>query len=437
MYRENDLMNCLHGLAGWRQNTNPDYESLAPSITTSISGLYFQEVHPLVNLENIDQCFKNYDYYNYPAYTENGAYAIGDKARYSDNKVYEATVVIAAAPAVLNPAHWTEVKLRSQKLEAITRSGTNKIVSAVVTGKKMEGIGKSIFENIQLFGGVGDLMNKVVKEGRFVGLEIRVKDYRDISVFIRRIGTQFSLANPDFKLYLFHSSQPEPVQIIDMNLSRANAFSWTDSDVILRYLNSQQMPGGAYYLGYYEDDLLGMAINKGYDFSHVPCGTCNNDLALYNTWSSFVAVKPFSVSASYLVDKLPDYSDPENPVLPILWDLAANQWAYVNNFGLNLDLTVGCDITDTLCRERRLLTDAILKQVAVDVLLEIAYSTRNNVIAKEVRDLAIYALEDQDKNIGLKSQLEKAIKAVSFDFSDLSDICLPCENNNGLSWGAY
>lgn len=433
MYRESDLMTCLYELAGWRQNENPDYPILTANLTSSLSGLYFQDEHPLVNIENIDQAFKNYDVWAYPSYAEHGVYAIGDRVRYSDGLVYAALVDIADAPAALNAPDWSEVNLLSQKLEALTKASINKVAAAMFTQKKLDGVTKSIFESVQLFSGVGDLMNKEVKQSRFVGLEVHVKNVRDISVLIRRIGTQFSAANPAFKLWVFHSSQEEPVTFVDMVLNRANAFNWTDSNLILKSLSELQGTGGVYYIGYYEDDLIGNAINRGYNFATVPpCGHCNNDLALFTQWSQFIGVVPFNVPAQYLVDLLP--GDPGGPKL---WNVGANQYSYSTNYGLNLDLTAACDVTDFLCGEKRLFTDAILKQVAHDVLTEIAYSTRNNTIAKETRDLAMFALSDRENNQGVSTKLKRAIDAISFDFSDLSSPCLPCNNKNGVTWGSF
>jgi hypothetical protein len=436
MYRESDLMTCLFGLAGWRQNANPEYPTLPDYLTASASGLYFQDAHPLLTIENIDQSGKNYDHYAYDAYTAGEDYLAGERVRYTDTKVYAAKTDLSNVPGVLNPADWDEVILLAQKIESMTKAGINKVATAVTSGKKVDGLTKSIFENVQLFGGMGDITQKEVKQGRFVGLQIQVKSARDISVLIRRIGTQFSAANPNFKLWLFHSSQSEPVTSITLNLTRANAFNWsvnTNADLILKYLSPQLFPGGSYYLGYYEDDLEGMAINKGYNWAGVPaCGTCNNDLALFNQWSSFISVTPFAVPAEYLEDIRP--TDPDGP---FLWDTNVNQWNYSKNFGLNLDLTTACDLTDFFCREGRLFTDAIIKQVAVDALNEMAYSTRNNVLAKETRDLAIYALNDEEKKIGLVSQLNKAIEALSFDFSDLNELCLPCNNPRGLDHAVW
>lgn len=431
MYRPADLMDCLFGLIGWHQNQNPDYPTLPDELTATASGLYFQDEHPIMSIENIDQALKNYDRFNYPGYAEHGVYAINARVRYAlDGRVYAALAVIADAPAILNPADWEEVNLFAQKLEALTRASINKVATEVFTKKKLDGITKSIFENVQLFDGVGDMTNKEPKSGRFVGFQVVLEDHRDITAIIRRIGTQFSIANPDFKLYIFHSSQVEPISIIPLALSRANSFEWSAKELIMRFNDPTLDTGGAFYIGYYEVDLVGQAINRGYDFGNAPtCSTCNRNYAFYNQWSKYMDVTPFSVPATFLVGKLPSDIDGAQ-----LWDLNANQYVYLKSWGLNLDISVRCDVTDFLCRERDLFMDALLKQVALDVAQELFNSTRNNPNAKETRDLAGYAIEDEKD--GLRVKQKRSLEALNFDISDLNEACIPCNNKAGVTWGS-
>lgn len=433
MYRESDLMTCLFGLIGWRQNDNPEYPTLPPELIASSSGLYFQDTHPLVSIENLDQGLKNYDHFVYPDFEQNAAYEQDDRVRDPESHiVYEAIHDIAdsgSAPDYVND--WVEVNLLAQKLEALTKAAINKVAAAVFTKKKLDRVAKTVLESVPLFSGVGDFSNREVKAGRFVGLQISVNNIADLTAVIRRIGTQFSGANPGLSLWLWHSSSQVPIQEIVMPSLAANAFQWSNKEILLKDLGENQQVGGYYYLGYYESDLVGMAINKLYDFSSAPaCTTCNSDHAYYMAWSRYVSIMPFYVPAAYIPDE-----DPINPG-PQLWDLNVTQYNYQNNFGLNLDLSVRCDVTDLLCKERDVFTQALGLQVAVDALTEIAFSTRNNVIAKETRDLADYALKDVAGNQGLVSRLDKALDALAFDLSDLNRVCLPCDNANGVQYAA-
>lgn len=429
MFREIDLVNCLYGLVGWRQNNNPDYPVLPPSVTATDSGLCFQDdLESLVSIENIDQATKNFDRYTYPVWLIGTTYKAGQRVKGSDNKNYEsdASDNLGNDP-VASPDDWTEVNLLAEKLTQITRAAINKIFNRVFIEKKIIGVTKSIFENIQLFDGAGAMYDLEIKSGRFVGFEIILKSHRNLSSIIRRLGTQFSAANPDLDIYLYHSSQADPVNVFTLALNKVNSFQWSrltddnDKDWILRYLDEDLTPGGSFYLGYYEDDLLGQAVNRGYDFANPPgCTSCGNNYRYWAAWSEYLAIQPFEVAAI-------DINDDQT-----LWDIRKNRYQWTKNYGLNMDLSVRCDVTDFFCRERTLFTDAIMKQVTYDVLHMLAYSSRDNSIEKITKDLANFELS---KKGGATDKLDDSIKAMSFDVSDLNESCLPCNQNGGSTWG--
>lgn len=434
MYRERDLQDCLFGLVGWEQNQNPDYPILPDFLIQSDSGLYFQNAHPLVCIENLDQALKNYSAYAYPAYTEHADYSAGTRVRYAtDNKIYESIGAIVDAPVILVPGDWTEINLFAQRLESLTRAAINKVASKVFIQKKMNEVTKSIFESVQLFDGAGSIvMNKEVKAGRFVGFALALRDHADLTAVIRRLGTQFSDINPDFELYVYHSSQEEAVAVIEFTLTKANSFEWSRvqvdaKDFALRYMSDNYNVGGTFYVGYYEDDLVGQAINRGYDFGMIPQNCCNRNYEYWSNWSPYITVTPIEVSAANI--------DPAKK----LWDIDKTNVQYSKNYGLNLDLSLRCDVTDFFCRERSLFSDAISKQVAYDVIEMLAFPTRNNPISKMVQDMAFDELKgsQKDREPGITKQLENSIKALSFDFSDLNSACLPCNSGGyGPVWGA-
>ncbi len=202
----------------------------------------------------------------------------------------------------------------------------------------------------------------------------------------------------------------------------------------MKYLDDNYGVGGSFYIGYYENGLVGQAINKGYDFATIPsCRQCNNDYRYWSSWSNYCKIQPFEVQASDLAGI--DPYDPTDPQPAKLWDITRNLYFLVKNYGLNLDLTLKCDVTDFLCREKSLFADCLAKQVAVDILNLIAYSTRNNVLAKQTRDLAIFELGNKENNTpGAAKRLEMSLKALSFDLSDLNEACLPLNMERGANW---
>lgn len=436
MYREKDLIDCLFGLVGWRQNINPDYEDLISSLLQSDTGMYFQDGHKLITIENLDQAFKNFDTIKYADWSNATTYKEGARVKGSDGKNYESLEDdnLNQDPTT-TPAAWSIIMLFSEALTNLTRASISKVLSRMFIEKKIDGVTKSIFENIQLFTGAGSLQNKEIAQGRFVGFEIILNAHRDITTIIRRIGTQFTTPNPDLDIYLFHSSQEDPVKKWNLNLLKGNYFEWSalqDDDLkdwALKFLDPKLQPGGSFYLGYYEDGLPGMAINRFYDFANPPtCSSCNNDWNYWRQWSQYMVINPFEIGAEDLTGIKP--ADVDGPKL---WDIRKNRYQFGKNYGLNLDLSVKCDVTDFFCRERVLFADAILKQTTHDVLETIAYSTRNNAISKETKDLAMFELNVRKPNA--VTNLENSIKAVSFDMSDLNEACLPCNTKGGVSWG--
>src|SRR5688572_16034355 len=128
MYREKDLQDGLFGLVGFRQTDNPAYPQLANYLLQSSSGLYFEDEHPLIHIENIDQALKNYARYNFPAYSAGTEYAQFDRVKTGDGKVWESLVNNNQGNTPdTSPGSWKEISLLSQKLEALVRAAINKI----------------------------------------------------------------------------------------------------------------------------------------------------------------------------------------------------------------------------------------------------------------------------------------------------------------------
>lgn len=444
MFREKYLQSCLFGLVGFRQNDNPEYPKLSASLLQSSSGLYVQDEHPLLSIENIDQALKNYDHWPFQTYGAGVEYAKYERVRASNDLVYESLEDNNQGndPAT-SPLMWAEVNLTSQKLDSVIRSSIVRYVNEVFTRKKLHDLTKSVFESAQLFSGSGNLLDKEIKMSRFVGFKISTPDQRDLACIIRKLGTQFSSANPNFKLYVYHTSIETPYRVYELNLTTVNSFKWSElkdptrneDALILDVTSDDHAPGGAFYVGYYEDDLVGQAINRAYRWDIAPpCSTCNSDLYFYKKWSPYFDVTPIAIPSAALTGIRP--SDPDGPKL---FDVNYEQDTYTKNYGLNLDVSVNCDVTPLLCRERSILASGILKQIAVDLIKVIGYTTRNNVIAKETRDLALFALQRKDSpggGGGIIEDLAAAVKATDFDFSDMDSICLPCNNANGPSWGS-
>ena len=118
-----------------------------------------------------------------------------------------------------------------------------------------------------------------------------------------------------------------------------------------------------------------------------------------------------------------------------MWDVENNNYTYDNNYGINIELSVGCDITDFIIEQKEIFADVIMKQLAIDMLREFAYNAnaRTNRHSINASRLDILYEIDGDssslKKSGLSYQLEQAYKAIDFTTRGLDRICMPCVNN--------
>jgi len=428
MFNKATVKTGLFGQLGFRNTDNPDYKILASTLSASVTGCYFDDYHPLVTFENIYSMAPNYDGFNYSAFSLTAAYATGDFAK-SVGISYEAAMTIPTGktPAsYIGPSSTAYWKLpvndwMKQKVE----SSINKVLNEVFVDKKINETTKSFIENVQLFDGAGKMQDVITANSRFVGLRISPKMINNIAITLDYVGLQFTGAQTDLILYLFHSSQYAPVATAAFTTSAAYSFDWQSSDFSLSYVDYSNNidSGGDYFLGYFEDDISGTAIKKRHQFSTSPCQGCNGrDLQYYNLWSKYVEIQPFEVASG-------DANGTN------IWDLSKTGYPLATNFGLNLSLSAKFDITDLLMSNKGLFTDALGYQFAYDMLQEFVYNANSRLNKKgdnAQKQSVLYDLNGEDS---IRSKLDKQIQALSFDLSKISQ-ALPKDSPRRLKIGA-
>ena len=432
MYNRALIKECLFNLVGWRQTTNPDYPVLDDLLLTSDSSEYYQDGHPLITIENIDSIAKNYDSFAFPGWDIATTYNTGDRVRFTDNQVYESLVDnnLGNQPDT-SPNDWKVVNLLSLFIEEKQLASINTVFNKVFTSKKLDKNVKDPFVNKRLYDWTRSLKDKVIKKGRFVGLEIVPQRDINVTVVLQKFGTDLTDLNPDLTIYIYHSSQAEPLDTFNINHDKVNSHVWTPlTDKVLSYMTDFHDAGGSFYIGYYEDDLEGQAIEKtNIDWRIGPRKCCSGySYDLFLIWNRYLSVMPFSVASQDL--------DPDRK----LWDVDKTNDCYCTNFGINLELSVKCDLTDFICNQKLVFTEAIQKHLALDLIKEMAYNTRNNYIAAKAQQMiediklsAHFAIQNKDNNtIGLADEVYRLIKAVDLDMSHLKSVCMPCRNSRGV-----
>lgn len=428
MVRANDIQDKLLHLIGWEQNYDTSDLKISDALTVSESGLYFQQIHPLLTLQNMSCIAPDFKNITFPEYNSEKEYSKGNVVDYQGTQ-YKALQKAQGKQPDIESEYWVETNLFSEWLESKTKASIQKAIARYCNEKTAEGTNKPLCESRTLFNGTGRLVDTVKNKKNLVGFEIIPVRAKGVTTKINKICLQFTKAG-EYTLYLMHSSMDAPVKIIKLNKIRDNSAEWfTVDDLYLPYQSEYNDAGGSWYLCYFQSELPegSQAIRKDKDWSKEPCGSCSRrELITWMAWSKYLEIHPFFVNEELI--------NTEDESLH-LWDVENNQYTYDNNYGLNLEVTVSCDITDFIVEQRMMFQDVIAKQVAVDMLREFAYNSnvRTNRHSINASRLDILYEVDGDsssmKKSGLSYQLDMAFKAIKLSTSGIDRVCLPCRNN--------
>lgn len=441
MVRANDIQEKLLHLIGWEQNYDTSDLKISDALTVSESGLYFQQIHPLLTLQNMSCIAPDFKNITFPEYNSEKEYSKGNVIDYQGTQ-YKALQKAQGKQPDIESEYWVETNLFSEWLESKTKASIQKAIARYCNEKTAEGTNKPLCESRTLFDGTGRLVDTVKNKKNLVGFEIVPVRAKGVTTKINKICLQFTKAG-EYILYLMHSSMDAPVKIIKLNKIRDNSAEWfTVDDLYLPYQSEDNDAGGSWYLCYFQSELPegSQAIRKDKDWSKEPCGSCSRiELLAWMAWSKYLEIHPFFVNEELINGMQDDFNDDFNNDFskqPIhLWDVENNQYTYDNNYGLNLEITISCDITDFIIEQRMLFQDIIAKQVAVDMLREFAYNAnvRTNRHSINASRLDILYEVDGDsssmKKSGLSYQLDMAFKAIKLSTEGIDRVCLPCKNN--------
>lgn len=444
MVRAIDIQEKLLHLIGWEQNYDTSDLKISGALTVSESGLYFQQIHPLLTLQNMSCIAPDFKNMTFEEYDAEKPYSKGNVIKY-ESFLYKALQNSTGKQPDIKSEYWVETNLFSEWLESKTKASIQKAIARYCNEKTVEGTNKPLCESRTLFDGTGRLVDTVKNKKNLVGFEIIPVRAKGVTTKINKICLQFTKAG-EYTLYLMHSSMDAPVKIIKLNKIRDNSAEWfTVDDLYLPYQSEDNDAGGSWYLCYFQSELPegSQAIRKNKDWSKEPCGSCSRrELLAWMAWSKYLEIHPFFVNEELVNEELVDavnFNDDFNEDFekcPLrLWDVENNQYTYDNNYGLNLEVTVSCDITDFIVEQRMMFQDVIAKQVAVDMLREFAYNSnvRTNRHSINASRLDILYEVDGDsssmKKSGLSYQLDMAFKAIKLSTSGIDRVCLPCRNN--------
>ena len=420
----------MRHLVGWRQPFNPA-DALDDGMDESESGLYYQDAHPLLTLDNMRSIMPDGWGYRYPGWEASATYETGQKVKHDDSVWIAIQGGTGQEPAE-GSAYWKPYDMLSDFLRHLTDSGISSIVQTFLQMKQMSHETRNLLEHRTFFDGAGRIKATIQGTHKIAGFEIVPVRAMGVTAKVEKIGLQMTGATGKVAMYLFHSSQPAPVKTFTLDFTATNGgFQWFDvEDCFMPYIGTDTNTGGSWYLCYSQDALpFGMeAINMSKDWSREPCGTCNaGSVTAWRELTKYLQISPFMAT-------VPDGFT----AAPGLWDISTNIYTHTMNYGLNCVVSVSCDLTDFIISQRGIFATALQRQVAATALRTLALNPDvrvNRNQSNATRDELLYELDGapQGRPAGINYQLREAYKALSLDTSGLDRICLGC-NNGGVKY---
>lgn len=437
MIRINEICEALKNVCGWEQSYDPA-KAIDDNLTQTESGLYFQGAHPLLTLDNMEAIMPDDWGIQYPVWDALTQWKQNKVVQYGNdtngNKLFwKAKADNVGEEPTEDSLFWSKYNILSDFLERMTRNGIATAIQTFTQIKQLDKETRNLLERRTFFDGAGRIRATLQNNHKLVGFEIVPVRAMGVTAKIEKIGLQMTGGTGVVRMYLFHSSQIDPIKTFDLNFTVTNGgFQWFPlNDCYLPYISDKNNAGGAWFLCYNQDELpAGMeAINVSKDWSREPCGTCNmGSVEVWRELTKYLQVTPFMYNAPETFAEYPE-----------LWDIAYTMYTRTQNYGLNCEITIGCDLTDFIISQRQIFQTVIQRQVAAIALRTLAMNPNvrvNRNQSNASRTDILYELDGNTSGVrpgGLGYDLKKAYEALRLDTQGLDRICLSC-NNHGVRY---
>lgn len=437
MIRINKICEALKNVCGWEQSYDPA-KAIDDNLTQTESGLYFQGAHPLLTLDSMEAIMPDDWGIQYPVWDALTQWKQNKVVQYGNdtngNKLFwKAKADNVGEEPTEDSLFWSKYNILSDFLERMTRNGIATAIQTFTQIKQLDKETRNLLERRTFFDGAGRIRATLQNNHKLVGFEIVPVRAMGVTAKIEKIGLQMTGGTGVVRMYLFHSSQIDPIKTFDLNFTVTNGgFQWFPlNDCYLPYISDKNNAGGAWFLCYNQDELpAGMeAINVSKDWSREPCGTCNmGSVEVWRELTKYLQVTPFMYNAPETFAEYPE-----------LWDIAYTMYTRTQNYGLNCEITIGCDLTDFIISQRQIFQTVIQRQVAAIALRTLAMNPNvrvNRNQSNATRMDILYELDGNTSGVrpgGLGYDLKKSYEALQIDTQGLDRICLAC-NNRGVRY---
>lgn len=434
MVRISEIQSAMAHLVGWRQDANPSKRISGRELQTD-SGLYYQDAHPLLTLDDIRSSMPDLSGVTYSAYSSTTAYKKGDICTKSNTMFIcrkdctgidpESTDFNEDYSEDYGNGYWAVYDQLSEFLDEQVGAGIANMVNRFIAEKTIGGESRTLLEHKCFFDGAGRMNNRITNEGMLVGFEIEPVRGLGITIQLHRLGLQMAGGNGIVTMYLFHTSQPTPIATFNVRMLQNNGYQWFNlSDIFLPYMSEHTNAGGQWYLCYYQSALpYGMeAVNINRDWAKDPCQQCHRTNAeVWKEMTKYVRLSPFKAVVGS------DFAT--NPTLPDYDDIT---YTPTYCYGINAEMSVGCDLTDFIISQKHIFANVLQKEVCYELLKRIAYNPEVNVNRHQMNVSRQDIILELDGNTytrsgGLRADLKKAYDALSIDTKGMDTACLSCK----------
>lgn len=415
-------------LIGYQNTLDTSELEIDPNspISTAESGIYYNDEFPLLELDNLRSLSPFQEGWNYDIWDNVTSFDLDQKVKSDTNEAeyYQSLVANNTGNPLTDTNSWQRIYPFSTWLERKTKAFINKFINDLVNQRKLKKYAKTLLSDTSLFNSNGRRNNLETKQGRFVGFKLRLLRQKNTQFLMDKVGFQFTATQTDLPIYVYHSSQNDPINVINITTTKTISFEWIRLDQLLtlEHWNDNYNTGGFFYIGYYEDDLNGQAINYNYDYDRFGCTSCNNSQARdYKRYARFLEARAFVVKSGNLnIDKT-------------IWDYQNESVTTNKTFGLNFSFSVKCDLTDFLIKNDTIMLNSLLVSAKKWVCEEIINADRDNSLSDKMKSQALYNLSEEGADF--KGMYDKELKSIDFDFSDLGSACCPAETRMGIRRG--
>ena len=377
----------LTTLVGFRQNPDPTGKALN-RLTDSTSGMYFNDVHPLLTINNLaaiaDQDF------TYPTWAS-GVYAVGDRVTFNA-KTFEC-IEATTTEATTDTDHWEEIDQFTEWLAARVDAGVKTALTRWCTERVIFNNARAVI-NAGVFPQITKENNAIIG-GNWMGLEIYPMG-KGRALTVHKIGLHFA-SNTTVDVKVFRQSQSAPVYEKSIVYNSAGSVQWETFEV-------QMTKPELYYIVYDADGK-----DPVDSMSYFECA--------------------FGIRGV----------DTGSDVAGVMWDVNDNAYSHTSNYGLFVEATYGCDLTDFILSNKQHFARLIQLQVGSNLLREIAMNPNarvNRLESAPNTQTILYEIDgdSQGRPGGVKRELERTIKSMRLDMSGIDKRCLGC--HKGVKYGA-